>query len=917
MVTPPVKLQIPGLPDLIESLLCANQYTELASVAERLRATAAELSTEAGISLSHWAKSLIETQRKHIDELGSLRHDVGKLQQTERLQRALYAIAEQAEAQQPLHEVMRRLHDIVRGLTYAENCFFVVYDRQQQTVRFAYYADIADPHPPDSECSFPLHDLWHSPTWYLLRNGRALRGSFDTIADQVDGLLKPIGPTCVDWLGVPLLRDQEVIGAIAVQSYREDARYSDADQTLLTYVAQHIQVALERRENRAELEHRVTQRTEALHDANQVLQQQVLERQRGERLQAALFRIAELAGASDSLETFYAAVHHVVGGLLYARNFYISLLSDNAQELHFPYAVDEQDESPQPRRISRGLSEYVLRHGAALLANRDTIKKLRGSGEVVQMGADPESWLGVPLVIAERCVGALVVQSYRTEHCYTTRDQDLLTFVSYHIANALDRRRAADSLKLANTDLERHVAERTRALALANRDLREQIAERERVERRLKFETLHDSLTGLPNRTLLTQRLEHALERIHMDPVRRFAVLFLDLDRFKIINDSVGHLIGDDLLCQVGHRIRSCLKTQDMVARMGGDEFAVLLEGIEGLPDASQVADRVLTSIQAPFQIGAKEVFTSTSIGIILSEQRYTQPEDLLRDADVAMYQAKSDGRQRWAVFDEQLRLEAVSRLDLEVDLRRAQKRHEFLPFYQPIAGIHDSVIVGYEALMRWQHPNRGILSPDDFLSVADDSGVSEAMDWMIFEQVAGEIERLLGNQPGFVSINLSAKHFSNSGLTGRLLAMLARHGVPPEHLRVEVTERILLDNPQTFNQILNELRGQGIYISLDDFGTGYSSLSYLHQYRLHALKIDRSFITGLADGKQGSSYAVVRAIQALATALDLQLIAEGIENETQRELIAQIGCPYGQGYLFGRPQPLRHWLALRQDAVT
>ncbi len=917
MVTPPVKLQLPDLPDLLGSLLRASQPADLANVAKRLRASAAELPGAPATALSSWAESLIETQRKHIDELGNLRHEVGRLQQTERLQRALYAIAEQADAQQPLHEVMRRLHDIVRGLTYAENCFFVLYDPQQQSVRFVYYADITDVNPPDTEHSIPLDNLRHSPTWYLLRNGRTLRGSLDTIADQVDGLLKPMGPACVDWLGVPMLRDQEVIGAIAVQSYREDARYSDADQTLLTYVAQHIQVALERRENRAELEQRVTQRTEALRDANQVLQQQVLERQRGERLQAALFRIAELAGTSDSLEAFYAAVHHVVGGLLYARNFYISLLSDDQQELHFPYAVDEQDGSLQPRQVSQGLSEYVLHHGTALLANRDTIRKLRASGEVIQMGTDPESWLGVPLVIGERCVGLLVVQSYSSEHCYTALDQDLLTFVSYHIANALDRRRAANSLKHANTDLERHVAERTRALALANRDLREQIAERERVERRLKFETLHDSLTGLPNRTLLTQRLEHALERIHMDPVRRFAMLFLDLDRFKIINDSVGHLIGDDLLCQVGNRIRSCLKTQDMVARMGGDEFAILLEGIEGLQDASQVADRILASMQTPFQIGAKEVFTSTSIGIILSEQRYTRPEDLLRDADAAMYRAKSDGRQRWAVFDEKLRQEAVTLLDLEVDLRRAQSRNEFLPFYQPIAEIGDGTVVGYEALMRWRHPRRGILSPDDFLGVADDSGVSEAMDWMVFEQVAGEIGRLLGNQPGFVSINLSAKHFSNSGLTGRLLAMLARHDVPPERLRVEVTERILLGNPQTFKQILNDLREQGIYISLDDFGTGYSSLSYLHQYRLHALKIDRSFIIGLADGKQGSSYAVVRAIQALATTLDLQLIAEGIENETQRELIAQIGCPFGQGYLFGRPQPLSHWLALRQDAVA
>ena len=433
------------------------------------------------------------------------------------------------------------------------------------------------------------------------------------------------------------------------------------------------------------------------------------------------------------------------------------------------------------------------------------------------------------------------------------------------------------------------------------------MAERERAERRLKFETLHDALTGLPNRNLLVQRLEHALERLKLDPQRRFAVLFLDLDRFKVINDSIGHLVGDDLLFQAGSRIRGNLKSQDVVARLGGDEFAVLIENVQSIEEVTRVADRVIAAMQSPFQLGQKEVFTSVSIGIAIAEPHYVRPEELLRDADSAMYRAKAEGRQRWSIFDEQLRRQAVQLLDLEADLRRALARGEFVPYYQPITRLDDGTTVGYEALVRWQHPQRGVLDPGQFLAVAEDNGSAESMDWMMFERVAGEARQLLGGE-GFVSINLSARHFRNTGLTARLLGLLARHELAPERLRIEVTERVLLDNPTEFRRTLGELREQGIVVSLDDFGTGYSSLSYLHQYPVQTLKIDRSFVTALGDGENGNGYAVIRTIQALASALGMNVIAEGVEDEQQRRLLLKLGCSYAQGYLYGRPQPLAAW---------
>jgi diguanylate cyclase (GGDEF)-like protein len=853
------------------------------------------------------------------DQMRSLRHlrdSVRRLERAERLQRALYTITDQASSERDMPDVLRAMHQIIGSLMYAENFYIVLYDAKTETVRFPYFVDVADPDPPPPDRDMPLADIYRTPTWYLIHNAKPLMGSTENLVSQVDGPLTALGPASVDWLGVPLLNSAgtQAVGALVVQSYREDARYSAQDRALLTYVAQHVRTALERHRAHVELSQRVAERTAALTEANRVLQQQVLERQRGERLQAALFRIAELANTTDSLDEFYAAVHRVVGGLLYARNFYIALLSPDRQELQFPYSVDEFDANRSPRQRGKGLTEFVLEHGTALLADSDDIDRLHRQDLVVQSGTSSICWLGVPLVCNDITVGALVVQSYSAEHRYDRRDQELLTFVSYHIANALERKRSAESLKHAYADLEQRVSERTHALAEANRDLRQQIIKRERIEQRLKYETLHDSLTGLPNRSMLLRRLSHALETYARDRTQNFAVLFLDLDRFKVINDSVGHLVGDDLLFQAGGRIRACLKASDVVARLGGDEFAVLLENIADADAATQVAERIIAELSRPFRLGIKELFTSTSIGIALASPNYRRAEELLRDADTAMYRAKAEGRQRYALFDERLRRQAMSLLEVENDLRRALTRNEFVPFFQPIVRIGDGGIVGYEALLRWRHPERGLLAPDDFLYVAEDNGSSEHIDWQMFELVLGLAPALV-RDGSFISINLSGRHFRSPRLEQRLLDLLQQYHVDPRLIRIEVTERALLDNPSHVKRTLEHLRGHGIGVSLDDFGTGYSSLSYLHQYPLQALKIDRSFVASLGEDGDSGSTPVVRAILALADSQGMQVIAEGIETEAQRATLAGIGCEFGQGYLFAHPAPAETWL--RQRAIA
>jgi len=874
-----------------------------------LEVVTSDADLSAGGDMLAWLGRLASARLRQLAETANLYEAISRLALAERLQRALYAIAEQAGAEHNMKDMMSALHGIVGSLMYAENFFIVLYDAQNRTVRFPYFVDTEDQDIPDPEGVRTIEAIENTLTWNVLQSGRSMMGASSELEKTLPGPRVPIGPPSDDWLGVPMKRGEDVVGALVVQSYRDDTHYTENDRELLTYVAQHVQTALERRQAHEELERRVTTRTAALREANRVLRQQVLQRQRGERLQAALFRIAELANTSDSIENFYAAVHRVIGGLLYARNFYIALLSEDQNKLTFPYSVDELDGVREPRELGRGLTEFVLRNGKALLADREEIDRLNRDHVLSPSGARSLHWLGVPLIWNEKSMGVLAVQSYTPEHTYSARDQELLTFVSYHIANALQRKYTTESLKQAYASLERRVTERTRALALANRDLREQIAERERVERRLKYETLHDSLTGLPNRTLLLQRLEQALNHYRENPADLFAVLFIDLDRFKVINDSVGHLVGDDLLFQVGGRIRACLKTRDVVARLGGDEFAVLVEGIVDPQSATHIAERIIAQLQTPFRLGAKEIFTSASIGIALPTPEYTRPEELLRDADSAMYRAKDEGRHRAAVFDDRLRREALSLLELEGDLRRALTRNEFVPFYQPIVDLEDHRVVGYEALLRWRHPERGLLSPGEFLSVAEDTGCSEAIDWQIFEQVARQARALVGDE-GFISINVSGSHFRSPDLDQRLLDLLIEHKVPARSIRVEVTERALLENPAQVKRILENLRDHGVGIALDDFGTGYSSLSYLHQYPIETLKIDRSFVIELpAEDSEAHSTAVVRAIQALADSLRMQVIAEGIETESQMRALRRIGCRFGQGFLFAQPAPASKWL--------
>ncbi len=825
---------------------------------------------------------------------------VVSLEKSKRLQQALYEIADLASADLEMPEMLRRIHVVVGSLMYADNCYIVFYDDQRRSLRFLHFVDQRDPYIAEPEREFTEEEMPNSMTFALLRHGQPVRGPSSLVRQRlgVAGDLSH-GPDSLDWMGVPMRRDDRICGAIVVQSYDTPASYGDEDRALLGYVAQHILTALDRKHAHVGLERRIEARTHELQRANRELQAEILERKRAEKLQRALFRIAELSITSESLQRFYADVHAEVDELIFARNFYIALVTEDGETLEFPYSIDERDPVRRSRKLTNGLTEYVIHSRRPLLADHAKLDELEQQGKLEGYGALAYSWLGVPLFRGEDVVGVIAVQSYSPEVSFSPHDQNLLTFVAHNIGNGLSRQRAQEHLRAAHAELERRVEARTHELAEANTKLLAQMGERLRAEQRLIYQATHDGLTGLPNRPHLLDRLSAAIDRARYGDGQAFAVLFLDLDRFKLVNDSIGHAAGDELLIEVSQRITSTVRSGDVVSRLGGDEFAILIEDADGLESARELSQRILSVLGQPMWVAGRELFPSASLGIATWHPRYSSGEELLRDADAAMYRAKAEGRDRYAVFDEAMREAAMRSLDLEADLRRAINSNAFLPHYQPILRLHDGAIIGHEALLRWQHERRGLLLPAEFIGTGEDSGLIEQVDWLLYQQVVTELAR--GGE-GYLSVNVSPRHFRSPDFADRLLAMFGAAGADPSRLRVEITEVALLDDAPRTLRTLRTLRQHGILAQLDDFGTGFSALSYLHRFPISALKIDRSFIAGIGDQARPESLALVRAILALASTLGIDTIAEGVETEAQRQALIELGCRYGQGYLLGRP---------------
>jgi diguanylate cyclase (GGDEF)-like protein/PAS domain S-box-containing protein len=430
------------------------------------------------------------------------------------------------------------------------------------------------------------------------------------------------------------------------------------------------------------------------------------------------------------------------------------------------------------------------------------------------------------------------------------------------------------------------------------------ITDRKRAEEQLQHEAMHDVLTGLPNRAMFIDHLELAIARAQRNESRKFAVLYVDLDRFKIINDSLGHAVGDQLLKEVAVRLWKCVRAGDTVARLGGDEFVLLLEDIYEENEAIEVAERIKSELASSFTLNGREVFTTVSVGVASSWTSYHQAEGLIRDADAAMYRAKSLGKNRHEIYDSAMHAQVNDLLQMETALRMAVERQELMVYYQSIVDLETFKISGFEALVRWNHPERGFISPANFIPLAEETGLIVDIGEWVLREACRQMERwqkiFPSDPPLFVSVNLSSKQFIQSDLIQRVTQIIEETKINPEGLKLEITESAVMDNVETATEMLKKLRALGIKLSIDDFGTGYSSLSYLHRFPIDTLKVDRSFVVNMSEDSE--NVEIVRTIVSLAQNLGMNVIAEGVETKEQLAALRKLGCENGQGYLFSKP---------------
>ena len=479
--------------------------------------------------------------------------------------------------------------------------------------------------------------------------------------------------------------------------------------------------------------------------------------------------------------------------------------------------------------------------------------------------------------------------------------------VLVRVKNQISLQLANAKITELNQSLEKKVYQRTFELKTVVYQLRQEINERQRVQQQLVHDALHDTLTGLPNRAFLMERIKFTIAHAKENSGYMYAVLFIDLDRFKVVNDSLGHFVGDLLLVAVSKLLKECVRENDIVARLGGDEFVILLDGIKNIQDATFVGNRIQKRLQSPFELEGHSIFTSASIGIVFNSLEYNSASDLMRDADIAMYRAKDNGKGRYSIFDQAMYNETLKLIELENNLRLALGRHEFMMYYQPIISLKNNNLVGFEALIRWKHPERGFISPTEFIPIAEDTGlILDIGEWLL-EEACQQLQKwrqkfafspLVNSLK--MNINLACQQLQEPNFIAKLDRILVETGLDGRFLKLEITESALIEPGGNIQRTLKQIRNRNIKLSIDDFGTGYSSLSYLRRFPIDNLKIDRSFIEQM--NFDSENFEIVKLIVTLAKTLGMDTISEGVETLQQLNQLKALGCEFGQGYLFSRP---------------
>ena len=719
------------------------------------------------------------------------------------------------------------------------------------------------------------------------------------------------GSVWTDWLGVPLKRGEQVIGVISLQSYDKKRYFSEENCQILEFIAEHLVTAIDRVRSRELLESSIQQRTVKLTQTNQELQREIVERQLAVKTHQVLLNISELTTKSQAISEFYQALHDEINKLLPAKNFYIALLSENKSQLEFPYYCDEKFTQPATRKLSSGLSEMVIRKGKPILLSDSIMYTLAAEGEVTQCDfsspspdfALTQAWLAAPLSNQGEIFGVIAIQHYQDKNAYHSKDLELMRFVSHHIAIEILRQKTQQQARKNHEVLEQRVNKRTQELQATNLNLRMQIEERRKAEARLYHDAHHDALTQLPNRSMFSERLTYAIRHLKRHPSHRFAVLFIDLDRFKMINDTLGHHAGDQFLIEIARRLGYCVSDNDTLARLGGDEFVVLLDSLQAREDIEEIASRIITSIAQPFELEGHTLYSNASMGIAQSRVGYKDASEILRDADAAMYEAKSLGRGRYVFFEDSMREKIIASMTLEQELRQAIQSKQFELHYQQILDLTSTKTIGFEVLLRWQHPTKGLLTPSEFLFMAEETGMILDIEIWVIEQVCLQLKRWQQSKEyehTYIGVNLSGRHLIQANQLVKLMALISANTVEPERLILEFNESAFAKHTELALKGLKSLKEFGVKLALDDYGAGLSSFNFLHNYPFEFIKLDRSFIHALNHNDKNLS--LIKALHGLGTKFGYQLVAEGIESEAMFKKLQTVGCQFGQGYYINRP---------------
>lgn len=841
--------------------------------------------------------------------------DVTDVVRSQEIRGALLRIAEVSASARSLDELYWRLHEIIGSLMHAENFYIAIHDKENNLLRFPYFVDAVDPQPP----ALPIG---RGMTAYLLRTGRPLLvrpEDFDALVES--GEVERVGADCVDWVGVPLKFGDETIGMIGLQSYDPSIRYTREDLDLVVFVSQHIAGVIERRQNE-----------EALRESEKRY------RQMFDNNRAVKLVIDPLDG--QIVDVNRAAVEFYG----YTRE---NLRSMRVSDLNI--LPEDEIRSEMEKAASRQQSYFEFRHRIASGEIRDvevysgpfevegktflysiisdvTEKRYAESLLRIQATAIESSMDGIAVIDSGGKI-AYVNDSFKKLYGYPERDLVGRPWIHLHAEDEQERLERDVMARLdrsgqwagSSIGLRRNALQFPEEMSLTRLEdgsfvcVVRDVTERTQAEEQIRHLAYHDPLTELPNRLLFRDRLNVALSHaLRQDG--HLAVLFLDLDRFKVINDSLGHNTGDALLQAVAERVLEVVRESDTVARLGGDEFTVLLPTLRSQEDAVSIARKILETIRAPFFIEGRELFVTTSIGVSIFPDDGEQADELIKNADTAMYQAKENGRNNIQSFNAVVNARTLERLALENGLRRGLAHSEFEIYYQPIIDLPSGGLHGCEALLRWNHPENGVIPPGNFIRLAEETGLMVPIGTWVLNEAASQLGRW--HAEGFddlkIAVNVSASQIQQADFIDHVWAAIDRAGIEPRFLEIEITESYAMEDPEVSAETLAQLKAVGVSISVDDFGTGYSSLSYLKRFPIDTLKIDASFVRDMNDDEDTAE--IVSAIIAMGRNLRLRIVAEGVELEQHRDRLLENRCDRAQGFLYSPPLTADAFVAFLRD---